>query len=232
MKTLNQEERDQLAGEYVLGTLRGPARLRFERLVQEDPLLWQEVARWEARFGLLGEALPKLKPPDHVWNAVKAETGIDEDGAKQRGGLWQSLSFWRGVTLATAGLAAALFAIVILPDEPPIVPVQVATLQGDEAKGAWLVRVASDGVGEITPIGEPASPAGKALELWLLSSGDQPPLSVGLASTTEQVRFHLPSGATSGTGFAISVEPPGGSPTGLPTGPVIFVGNLVGTGSN
>lgn len=237
MKTLSNEERGQLAGEYVLGTLRGPARRRFERLVQDDPLLWQEVARWESRLGTLGEALPELPPPSHVWTAIKAETGFDDATAPALGtapdtGLLHRLSFWRGFSLVAAGLAAALFVIVVLPGEQPLTPTQVATLQGENAKGAWLVRVARDGTGEITPVGSPDAPRGKDLELWLLRNNDQPPLSVGLASTVDRVRFRLPDGTTDGTGFAISVEPPGGSPTGLPTGPVIFVGNLAGTPAN
>jgi len=41
---------DQLAGQYVLGTLRGRARRRFERVIENNPAARAAVQRWEDRF--------------------------------------------------------------------------------------------------------------------------------------------------------------------------------------
>ncbi len=233
MKQLSPSDRSQLAGEYVLGTLRGPARVRFERLVEDDPHLWQEVAFWERRLGTLGEALPDRVPPQRVWDAIDAELGAERAPAPPRPNLWQSLPFWRGFGLLAAGAAAALLVVALLPPATPdFRPVQVATLQNEADGSAWIVRVAADGVAEIAAVNAPAAAPGRNYELWLLRGADQAPVSLGLASTAKTQRIALPATFADGTGFAISVEPAGGSPTGAPTGPVLFVGGLVGTRTN
>lgn len=234
MKTLSQQDRSQIAAEYVLGTLRGAARQRFERMIQEDPLLWQEVAFWERRLGALGEALPEMAPPARVWAAIEAEIGNDRavSAVAKPTGLLQRLGFWRGFSLLASGLAAALLVVLLLPREPDFAPVQVATLSSEQSDAAWLVRVGADGRGDITPIGTPMPPPGRAFELWLLRGNDNPPLSLGVAGATGRQAVAVPATARDGIGFAISIEPPGGSPTGAPTGPVVFVGNLVGTQRN
>ena len=233
MKTLSTSDRSQLAAEYVLGTLRGPARVRFERLVEDDPRLWQEVSFWEHRLGPLGEALPERTPPDQVWQAILAEIGPTPATPRQRQDLWQNAPLWRGLTALAAGLAVAVLALIALPaGEPPFQPVQVATLQNEADGSAWLVRIAVDGTAEIAAVGTAPAPAGRSYELWLLRGADQAPVSLGLASTAAPTRLALPAVFAEGTGFAVSVEPEGGSPAAGPTGPVLFVGGLVGPVKN
>jgi len=233
VKTLSTEDRSQLAAEYVLGTLRGPARVRFERLVEDDAHLWQEVAFWEHRLGTLGEALPDLAPPSHIWTAIEAEIGPATGAAQAPRGLWQSAPLWRGLTALAVGLAAVLLVLTVLPaTDPAFQPVQVATLQNEADGSAWLVQVAADGTAEIASIGAAAPPSGRSYELWLLRGADQAPVSLGVTSTQTPRRLVLPASFVQGTGFAVSVEPEGGSPTGAPTGPVLFVGGLVGPTNN
>jgi len=233
VKQLSAIDRSQLAGEYVLGTLRGPARVRFERLVEDDPHLWQEVAFWERRLGALGEALPEQAPPSRVWAAIEAQIGPQRAPTTQSSGFWQSMQFWRGFSLVATGLAAALLVLVLLPPaDTDFRPIQVATLQNEADGTAWIVRVAANGTAEIAAIDAPTAPPGRDYELWLLRGTDQAPVSLGLASTAQTQRIALPATFADGTGFAISVEPAGGSRTGAPTGPVLFVGGLVGTRTN
>ena len=233
MKTLSPEERSQLAGEYVLGTLRGAARVRFERLVEDDPLLWQEVSFWEHRLGTLGEALPDLPPPDRIWAAIAAEIGPDATKAEVRRGFWHSAPVWRGLTAMASGLAAILLVLTFLPNvDTGFQPVQVATLQNETDGSAWLVQIAADGMADVTAVGAAAPPAGRSYELWLLRGTDQAPVPLGVASVEAPKRLMLPASFSQGTGFAVSIEPEGGSPTGAPTGPVVFVGGLVGPARN
>ena len=42
---------DRLAAEYVLGTLRGPARRRFEALLPAHPALNRAMLDWQRRAG-------------------------------------------------------------------------------------------------------------------------------------------------------------------------------------
>ena len=233
MKKLSAIDRSQLAGEYVLGTLRGPARARFERLVEDDPHLWQEVAFWERRLGTLGEALPDATPPARVWHAIEAHIGRERADAPQTKGLWRNVPFWRGFVLIAAGLATALLILALIPSaNTDFQAVRVATLQNEADGSAWLVRVAADGIAEIAAVGAAAPPPGRDYELWLLRSGDLAPVSLGLASPEKSRRLTLPASFSQGTGFAVSVEPTGGSPTGAPTWPVLFVGNIVGPRHN
>ena len=69
----------------------------------------------------------------------------------------------------------------------------------------------------------------RALELWLIAPGDNP-RSLGLIEPGRPVHIDLPTDllphVRSEATLAVSSEPPGGSPTGLPTGPVIASGKL------
>ena len=66
---------DGLAAEYVLGTLRGPARARFERLIESDPALAQRVDAWAKRLDPLAEAAPAIEPPARSWTAIEQRIG-------------------------------------------------------------------------------------------------------------------------------------------------------------
>jgi anti-sigma-K factor RskA len=70
-----------------------------------------------------------------------------------------------------------------------------------------------------------------AWELWMLPGGDAPPRSLGLITTHETQYVELPAEVVrllnGAAGMAMSVEPRGGSPTGKPTGPVLYSGRCV-----
>ena len=70
MNLTDPERADAVAGEYVLGTLRGQARARFEHLAHGDRRLSDAVHRWEERLLPLAEALRPVAPPSRVWVAV------------------------------------------------------------------------------------------------------------------------------------------------------------------
>ena len=67
----NPQLRDKLAAEYVLGTLRGRARARFESLLRYDPSLQRTVAEWEAGITPLAAAASEIAPPERVWQAIE-----------------------------------------------------------------------------------------------------------------------------------------------------------------
>ena len=66
---------DRLAAEYVLGTLRGGARSRFDRLQRQLPAARIAVAGWEARLNSLGTTVPATAVPGRVWDAIVERTG-------------------------------------------------------------------------------------------------------------------------------------------------------------
>jgi anti-sigma-K factor RskA len=129
MNYADPELHDRLAAEYALGTLRGPARRRFERLLSGDAYLRDLALDWELRVNLLAESAPAVEPPARVWQGIAKEIGQTSapvrDSLLHR--LWDSLGFWRGVSLAAAGAAAAL-AVYVALRPPDVGRQQVAAL--------------------------------------------------------------------------------------------------------
>jgi anti-sigma-K factor RskA len=128
MRYADPELRDRLAAEYALGTLRGPARRRFERLLADDAHLRDLAEDWELRVNLLAESAPEVAPPARVWAGIAERIGPAATPVRARrlNRLWESLGFWRGASLAAAGAAAALAVYVAL--RPDVGPEQIAAL--------------------------------------------------------------------------------------------------------
>jgi len=80
----------------------------------------------------------------------------------------------------------------------------------------------------------PLLPAEKSFELWMLPGKDQAPVSLGLLPTSGVKTLKLDEGKLKilkeASGLAVSLEPTGGSPTGAPTGPILYQGVLVSLG--
>lgn len=241
MNYRNPELRDLLAGEYVLGTLVGTARRRFERLLRDDVALREEVAAWERRLAPLVDAVPELAPPARVWRGI--ERRVAPGGTRES--LWERIDFWRPLALIASAFFVVLvgYLMVVSTREieappPPIASapaVEYVTLLNDkEAQAVWIVSSADFSemkVKTLRPL--PADPD-KAYELWFVPGNDLPPRSLGLMPTegskTVKVPREIREALTAGKVLAVSVEPPGGSPTGSPTGPVLYHGQIVTTG--
>ncbi len=149
------ELRERLAAEYALGTLRGPARRRFERLMQGDAALRQIVRDWEMRVNLLAESAPAVSPPAHLWPAIERRlVGVATAAAKPlsaRVRWWELIGFWRpfGFAAAAAAIALALFS-ALRPAGPT--PEQIAALDhrlaGIEGKLA-AIEPTPERIGEV-----------------------------------------------------------------------------------
>ncbi len=229
MKYRDPELRQHLAAEFALGVLAPRARRRFERLMQDDDDLRRLAEDWELRLAGLIEVLPGLRPPESVWRRIAGELGWIEDSAEERRpSLWRSLALWRGFGLASAATALALILYVAVQPSPSTAPAQVAVLSAEDAKPVLVARVEPQ-AGRIVLIGltEPDVAPGYSQELWLVPEGGAP-VSLGLIGDWPAV---LPiKGADvpfAGGALAVSLEPEGGSPTGAPTGPVLYQGVLV-----
>jgi len=215
---------ERLAAEYVAGSLRGAARRRFEALLPSHPRLREAVAAWQARLLPLTQAIAPVEPPPALWQRIEARIG--DGAAPPRAGLWQRLALWRSLA-ALAGVAAIVLALLLaqpLPSQPPMVVVLAAT--PGAAAGGFVAGVSADGRSVVTrPIAPVALAADRALELWAVPAQGAP-TSLGLISEKAASvvrRERLPAGTAA---LAVSLEPPGGSPTGAPTGPVLYVGKL------
>lgn len=221
MNYRNPELCARLAADYVCGAMRGGARRRFEGLMAADATLRRLVRDWEADFYPLLWSLPPRTPPKRVWRAIEARLN---PGAQS---WWQALGFWR---IVSGVLAVALVAGVV------IYPMQVqrevqaqlmAVLQSPQSEAMLVVRADAAGVLHVQTLQNLAPRAdGKALELWAIPPG-QKPQSVGLVSPEGLTALRRAKGLEGVGQLAISLEPPGGSPTGNPTGPIIMSGNVL-----
>ena len=226
--------RQQLAGEYVLGTLRGRARRRFERLLLADPALRDLVEDWEMKLNPLVESMAPVEPPERVWRRIRARIALARTEAP---GWWNRLALWRALA-ATAVLAVVALGIQLarLPAsavESP--PTRVAVLTGAQGQPAWLLAVVEKpGVGgslRFTVLQPQAVNPDQSFELWLIPRGEGAPVSAGLLPPSGSGVQPLPASAwhslSRAGAVAVSLEPKGGSPTGAPTGPVLFQGALM-----
>ncbi len=222
------ELRERLSAEYVLGTMPALTRQRFERLLAVDPTLRQAVEDWNARFGPIDDDALTQEPPARVWQAVERRLALPPAPSLQRPrrGWLDSLSFWRAATFAAAAAAVAILYVTVWT--PPAPTAVVAILSDDKGDPGW-VALSGPRRGEIAvaPIHQVAIDAAHAFELWAIAAG--PPRPLGLLAPEPghplQVQASLlpPDGGT----LAVSVEPSGGSPTGLPTGPVRYKGSVL-----
>lgn len=239
MNYRDPRRRAVLAAEYALGTLRGPAKRRFERLMHDDFTLREEVQRWENDlYPPLLEALPEQPPPERVWKTVNRQTRPDAvSRATPRrsasGGLWQSIGFWRG----WAALASAALLVLVLYQTlergvaPTPQPVHVAVLTDDADRPAWLIRVGDDRTRlQVQTLHPQQREADRSFELWLLPDGERGPVSLGLLPASGAAELALRPAAqqllATATGLAVSLEPAGGSPEDGPTGPILYQGPL------
>lgn len=228
---------DALAAEYVTGTLRHGARRRFEALLAGHPALSRAVHTWQARLMPLAATVEPQSPPPRVWRAIEQHLWPAVPAPAAAPAWWQRLGVWRGVSaLATAALLAVTVALV---RPPPVLPPIVVVLEGQAgtlaAGASFVASVSGDGhamVLQPVAAARPLQPD-RVLELWSVppASAGGAPKSLGLISpsgATVLPRARLPETLLKGgtAALAVSLEPPGGSPTGAPTGPVVFAGNL------
>jgi anti-sigma-K factor RskA len=164
---------------------------------------------------------------------------------------------WRNVASAMTAIAAALLVMLalqvyqpdLLPDgirpkprvqtvevkspAPPAAAQYVALLQNDSSSPAFILTVdAATRNFTVRKVGARPEP-GKAYELWIVSDKLQRPRSLGLIGgndfTARPVLSGYDADIVSQATYAVSVEPPGGSPSGAPTGPIVFSGKLIET---
>jgi anti-sigma-K factor RskA len=217
-------EDELLAAEYALGVLAGTDRAAAEARAARDGAFANMVADWEERLAPWAAEIVDVTPPPQIWDRIVAELPA---ARPQRSGLWQSIVFWRGFALASALATACLGALVYLGTLTQPAPL-LATIEG----GGHRSFVATVDTRRATIAVVPAAYAADATrvpELWLIPPGGKP-LPVGLLRADRTVIITIPPAlvaqTANGATLAVSLEPPGGSPTGAPTGPVIGAGKL------
>jgi anti-sigma-K factor RskA len=218
---------DALASEYVLGTLRGAARRRFERWRSEDWHIASRVQAWERRLIPLALGLPPLAPAPEVWRGIEERIRIAEASrpAPSRRTAMLALAAAAVVCVIAVGGFFAWRMSLPLPLQP------VATIKGAAGPDVWSIELdaRSERLRAVARAGAVARP-GHSFELWALPKGGAAPVSLGLLPDAGQLERTLSASQQAAVAaaaqVAVSLEPLGGSPSGAPTGPVLFVAPL------
>jgi anti-sigma-K factor RskA len=212
---------EEMAAEYVLGTLSAGERREAEQLMSQDPQFAKAIHDWERRLSPLGTRMTSVAPPAHMRDRVLRAIG----GGGEVVALRRKISLWRSAAFAASALAATLAGVTIWLAQPEEQARYVAVLQPDTQGPAFIATVdMATGFISVRRV-QAETPEGKSYELWAVGGGRSAPQSLGLIDKDVRADVQL----TPDTILAVSLEPAGGSPTGQPTGPIVYQGRLVKT---
>ncbi|WP_447528405.1 anti-sigma factor [Vreelandella sp. TE19] len=230
----DQDDKQAVAGEYVLGTLSFDERQAFEARLENDPELQQIVRDWEERFFPYNALTEALTPSELLWpriqRSLNARREASTNAAKARPGLWQRVALWRAATGAGVAAAVLMAALLLLKPSAPTTPEYMVVLLAPQNQSAgWVVQAANRRQIELIPLGAFEVPEGKALEFWTKADDWQAPVSLGLVEPGEPIRLDLDQlpPLEDNQLFELTMEDATGSPTGLPTGPIEYIGRAV-----
>jgi anti-sigma-K factor RskA len=217
-----------LAAEYVLGVLSAGERREVEQRLERESALASDVTFWEKQFTGLTDAVAPVTPPGAVWSRVEIAIGT----APGRPSIWNSLTFWRRFAAISATLAAAsLVGLAYVAVFPGVRAPLMATLSGSAAQPNFVAAVTATGNSLVIVPAALLTNDPRAFQLWLIPAGETRPRSLGIIQPGQPIRLEIPSDIADRLSpdatLAVSLEPPGGSPTGLPTGPVLAAGKLM-----
>jgi anti-sigma-K factor RskA len=242
----DDDEIDGLAAEYVLGSLDPIERKEVDVRRKVDVTLDGAVKAWEKRLGPLSDLLPGAEPrPDlflkianQLWGphprlVGPAQASFQHKGTKRR----------LALSAGACALAACLAMVVVwvFQASPGFPAKLIAELQRntDTADGATMPTVPLGFVVyfdlrastmTVSPLAVPPG-SRRDYQLWLIPRDAGPAISLGIIALAEPTQ--LPWLATYPpydlvhTKLSVSLEPKGGAPNGIPTGPTMFAGRVV-----
>lgn len=237
MNYLTDERQNALSSEYVLGSLHGSARIRFQHLLMQHNNLRHTLWRWEGHLNQLGSSLPEVQPAPEVWERIQTRLGftaqsnsvntpvnnvISLPARKPR-----SLQWFAGLSAAAAIVMAVLLVNLQSTPPPASIPGQIAVVQSEKAQALWLIELRADQL-IVTATNSFKPLDNQDYELWMVAADGRPPISLGLLP--KQGKLSLPRSVLFDqlqiAALAVSLEPLGGSPTGQPT-TVLYTAELV-----
>lgn len=228
---------DGLAAEYVLGTLSREERQTVAERRAADKALDRAIEAWERRLSPLVETVAPVAPSPNLYNKIRAQIGLSQHVVSLKArehALARRANRWRNAFAGATALAASLAGVIVYRDA--VVPKEatqyVAVLNAGSDMPAFLLTVdTKTNMCVITAVNPPQQ-SDKTYQVWMVSDKMPKPKSLGMVNKPGEMQtMPMQAGPEMdlfmNASFAVSVEPMGGSPTGLPTGPVLFSGKLV-----
>ncbi len=238
MKLDHPELQSRLAAEYVLGTMHGRARRRFETYLLQHPTLLVVVAKWEALLLPLTDGITPVVPPARVWEKISRQIGFGESqpltatlkqnaakSATSRG-LFQNFVFWRALGLGASVYAIALTAVLVMSNGWQASDLMLTSVLEDKGIARMVVEQPKTGMLMVKMV-KPWKPAPtNSFQLWVMPK-DGPPRAIGIinqdGATTLKMQ-EMDTMLTDGLAFAVTREPMGGSASGVPSGAILCKG--------
>ncbi|TNB91024.1 anti-sigma factor [Pseudomonas jessenii] len=213
--------RRALAADYAIGLMSSAARRRFEQLLLDDAALRTELAQWQESLASLTETLPEQPVPDRVWQGITARIDPQVLHVPEKRPFWN----WLRVTAALCSIVILVFLGSLYNRDDARYR---ATLLTADAQPALKVEAHADYL-QVEPLTLAAVGPDRSLELWAIPV-DGKPISLGVIPAGGKGKVELSAAQKVLIGqpiaLAVSLEPKGGSPTGQPTGPVLYQGAL------
>lgn len=213
--------RRALAADYAIGLMSAAARRRFEQLLLDDAALRSELAQWQESLASLTETLPEQPVPDRVWQGITARIEPQVLHVPEKRPFWN----WLRVTAALCSIVILVFLGSLYNRDDARYR---ATLLSADAQPALKVEAHADYL-QVEPLTLAAVDPQRSLELWAIPA-DGKPISLGVIPAGGKGKVELSDAQKALIGkpiaLAVSLEPKGGSPTGQPTGPVLYQGAL------
>jgi anti-sigma-K factor RskA len=249
MSTQNIEE---LAGEYVLGTLSAARRREVEERLPLDAGLRDAVQRWQAQLLPLAALAEPVQPSEALWQRI--ESSLEQQRATAQAGppaqaappatsqhravrvparasWWDSVKLWRGLAGTGFAAAAVLASVLVtrLADAPPAPQYLVVLVAPQDKAPGWVVQASSPRQLSLIPLGQTEVPAEKSLQFWTKGDNWQGPVSLGLVKPGQTIQIPLDKlpPLQPNQLFELTLEPASGSPLNRPTGPIQFIGRAV-----
>jgi anti-sigma-K factor RskA len=216
---------DALCGEYLLGTLRGAPRRRFERALREEPQAALRLRHWQRFFTPRHTPVIDTQPTARSWQRLEDELEL----ARYRTPWHRRLAFWRGwAAAATFALLLTLGVQTLRTTQTPATA-EIAQLAGTAAPQVSAGLTHDGRTIELRALRPVLAGPAQSYELWLIPAEGGNPVSLAVLGSLD-ARFDVPAAQVgrlkSGAKLAVSVEPAGGAPAGKPTGPVILAGAI------
>lgn len=236
----------ELVDEYVLGLLAEDEERAFETRLSADADLVAAVERARERFLPLDDTAAHIIPPPGLWRGIEAaiEAGERSTGPRvaparpasrpRRAPNWPAADRQRPADAlalrfaALGGLAASLVMAAVLAWSLLLKPGPsvYAGLINDQGELVALIESSPENRVRVVLLDDVPLGEDRVIEVWTQPDPDGPPISLGtieaLASKTLSLAGYPPP--ADDQFYAISLERPGGSPTGLPTGPIVGQG--------
>ena len=224
MQQDEQYELNAQVGEYVLGTLQGEERVRFEQRLAGDYALQAEVTAWEQRLAPMLDCMEPVSPPAAVWQKIQHR--IDSPRAVQKNTLWESLIFWRGLTLVTASLVLGL-SLSLLTLRPLTGDLdRMMVVMNDRSEAGWIVGAgAREPMLQVSALHPTQLPANQVCQLWMETKPGRL-VPVGILPHKGTRAMKLPAAPKTDSQFLVTIEAASQAPAQVPSSEVVFEGRL------